>query len=113
MDTPATEASGDDSPTDGPVSRLAKLVAEHLETTTVIAYDISLADLGMDSLVGVELLNDIEKIFGTRVQMEQLSEKSTFGDLCRLVVPERQTQKTSPRVGSQKLLNRSDRSTGE
>ena len=94
IDTPTTDLDGTDSPADDTFLRLAKLVAEHLETTTVMAHETSLADEGMDSLVGVELLNDVEKVFDVRIQMEQMSAKSTFGDLCHLVQPERKTQKT-------------------
>lgn len=95
-DTPATNLSEEDLPDGGLVSQLAKIVAEHLETTTVMAHDTPLADQGMDSLVGVELLNDIEKIFGTRVQMDQLTMESTFGDLCDLALPKRSTSNTPP-----------------
>ena len=102
MDTPATDLGGDDLQADGLVSRLANLVAEHLETATVMAHETSLADQGMDSLIGVELLNDIERIFGTRVQMEQMSTESTFGDLCNLALPKRQAPDTPLGVGSPK-----------
>lgn len=95
MDTPATGLGDNNLPADDIVLRLATLVAEHLETRTVMAHETSLVDHGMDSLVSVELFNDIEKIFGTRVQMDQMNAESTFGDLCHLVLPERQTQKTS------------------
>ena len=90
LDTPATDSGDDDLSAEGQVSRLAEIVAEHLETTTVMAHETSLADLGMDSLIGIELLNDIEKVFGTRIQMEQMSMESTFGDLCHLALPKRQ-----------------------
>ena len=65
-----------------------------------MAHETRLADQGMDSLVGVNSLNDIEKTLGTRVQMEQMSVESTFRDLCNLVLPERQTQKAHPEAGS-------------
>ena len=100
MDTPTTDPGDNDLSAEGIVLRLAELVAEHLETTNVMAYETSLADQGMDSLIGVELLNDIEKIFGTRIEMEQMSTESTFGDLCHLALPKRQVPKTDLWAGS-------------
>ncbi len=99
-ETPATELGGGVPPADDLVSRLAQLVAEHLETTTAMTHETSLADNGMDSLIGVDLLNDIEKEFGTQVQMEQMSMESTFGDLCNLALPKRLEPKTPPWAGS-------------
>lgn len=91
-ETPATDVGGDDPLADGHVMHLAKIVTEHLETTALMVPETSLADQGMDSLIGVEMLNDIERVFGTRIEMEQLSTESTFGDLCDLVLPKRHTQ---------------------
>ncbi|KAL6719406.1 hypothetical protein ACLMJK_003646 [Lecanora helva] len=87
--TPATELDDSDLQVDEQISRLAKLVTDHLETNTVLVPESKLADEGMDSLIGVELLNDIEKLFGSPVQMEQMSVESTFGDLCKLAFPKR------------------------
>ena len=101
--TPATDPDDADCQLDESILRLSKLVAEHLETTTMMEPETSLADQGMDSLIGVELLNDIEKIFGTRVQMEQMSTESKFGDLCRLALPRQQTPMTPTRAESAKI----------
>ena len=106
MDTPASDVDGDDLLADGHVMRLANIVAEHLETTALMVPETSLADQGMDSLIGVELLNDIERVFGTRIPMEQLSTESTFGDLCHLALPKRHTRSTplgivSPKTAEQ------------
>ena len=104
--TPETEVSESPAPLGCLVSDLAKLVCEHLETTVAFTQDTSLADQGMDSLIGVELLNDIEKIFGTRVQMEDMTMESTFGDLCHLALPKQPTPKAPARSGSPKAAHK-------
>ena len=96
VDTLATDRPYNNSPVDSLVSRSARLMAEHLETTIIMAHETCLADQDMDSLIGVNSLNNIEKTLDTRVQMEQISVKSTFRDLCNSVLPERQTQKAHP-----------------
>lgn len=100
VDTLATDRPCNDSPIDSLVSRSARLVAEHLVTTTIMAHETCLADQDMDSLFGVNSLNDIEKTLGTRVQMEQMGVESTSRGLCNLVLSERQTQKAHPEAGS-------------
>lgn len=67
--------------------RLAALVADHLESDVAVSRDIRLADLGFDSLLGVELLSDIEKSFGVHIEIDQMTGDSTFGDLSDMVLP--------------------------
>ena len=84
--TRATSVSDVAVSQDSVVSRLAKLVAEHLETTVTMSQETCLADQGLDSLLSIELASDIEKAFGAVVDMAQLNSESTFGDLCRMVL---------------------------
>lgn len=67
--------------------QLKTLVAEHLETDLMISPDTCLADLGFDSLLGVELLGEIQKCFGIHVEINEVKSESTFGDLLDLVLP--------------------------
>ncbi|KAL4757809.1 uncharacterized protein BDW70DRAFT_171009 [Aspergillus foveolatus] len=76
--------SGITTPDDS-VSRLADLLAEHLEYDGIIEASNNLADLGLDSILSIELANDIKKIFNCDVDMSQLNMDSTFADLVALV----------------------------
>ncbi|KAL4994636.1 hypothetical protein BDV10DRAFT_188837 [Aspergillus recurvatus] len=67
------------------VTRLADLVAEHLECDGTIEASNNLADLGLDSILSIELASDIKKIFNCDVDMSQLNMDSTFADLVALV----------------------------
>lgn len=81
-------SSGSLTPADSNASQqleqLAKLLQEHLELTSTPSLDANLADLGLDSLLAIELGSDIEKLFSVSVDLYQLDEKSTFRDLVRL-----------------------------
>lgn len=84
--TLATPVSGElKGPSDNILSQLAKLVAEHLETND-ISQNTCLGDAGLDSLVSIELLSDIEKWFRVQVDSTQISAETTFGDLYNLVL---------------------------
>ncbi|KAL4987377.1 hypothetical protein BDW68DRAFT_188060 [Aspergillus falconensis] len=76
--------SGITTPDDS-VTRLADLVAEHLEYDGTIEASNNLADLGLDSILSIELASDIKKIFNCDVDMSQLNMDSTFADLVALV----------------------------
>ena len=64
--------------------QLAKLLQEHLELASAPSLDANLADLGLDSLLAIELGSDIEKLLAVSVDLYQLDETSTFRDLVRL-----------------------------
>ncbi|KAL4783816.1 hypothetical protein BJX76DRAFT_357601 [Aspergillus varians] len=72
---------------DDPLTRLGDLVAEHLEYDQPITPGSNLADLGLDSILSIELAADIKKMFNCDVDMAQLDMDSTFGDLVALVLP--------------------------
>ena len=74
----------DDSHVPRQLEQLAKLLQEHLELTSAPSLDANLADLGVDSLLAIELGSDIEKLFSVSVDLYQLDETSTFRDLVRL-----------------------------
>ncbi|KAI9661722.1 MAG: Type I Iterative PKS [Bathelium mastoideum] len=63
---------------------LAKLLQEHLELASIPDIDSNLADLGLDSLLAIELASDIKKLFFVDVDLYQLDERSTLRDLVRL-----------------------------
>lgn len=67
------------------ISQLAKIVAGHLETTVTMSRETNLADQGLDSLLCMELATDIQKSFGVVLDMSQLDNNSTFGDLSDMV----------------------------
>lgn len=68
---------------DNLVQSLAKMIAEHLETSEKMSNETCLADEGLDSLLSIELVNDIEKQFGAKVE---LTPTTTFGDIASLVL---------------------------
>ncbi|KAF7922236.1 hypothetical protein BELL_0143g00130 [Botrytis elliptica] len=64
-----------------PISRLEKLLIEHLDLPDgSVRPEMNLVDEGLDSLLAIELGNDIGKIFGVRNLA--LDEFQTFGELC-------------------------------
>ncbi|KAI9643621.1 hypothetical protein NHQ30_008243 [Ciborinia camelliae] len=64
-----------------PVVRLEKLLTEHLDLPEgSVKAEMNLADEGLDSLLAIELGNDISKLFG--VKNLALDEFQTFGELC-------------------------------
>ncbi|KIA75343.1 polyketide synthase [Aspergillus ustus] len=71
---------------DDSVTRLVDLVSGHLECEEVTGAS-NLADLGLDSILSIELATDIKKIFGTEVDVSKLDVKSTFSDLVELALP--------------------------
>lgn len=75
-------------------SSLAKLVEGHLETTASMTRQTNLADQGLDSLLSIELANDIKKNFDVMVDMSLFDSDSTFGDLLDTVLA--QNQPTAP-----------------
>lgn len=79
---PAVEES-----TAGPkvVAQLSKLLATHLECPEPISLEANLANLGLDSLLCMELAADIKQDLGADVDMARLDQDSTFQDLVQLV----------------------------
>ncbi|KAL3470338.1 hypothetical protein BJX99DRAFT_267529 [Aspergillus californicus] len=67
--------------------RLVDLVAGHLECEDAITPGSNLADLGLDSILSIELASDIKKMFNCEVDMSQLDMDSTFADLVSLTLP--------------------------
>ncbi|RMD39763.1 hypothetical protein DV735_g5370, partial [Chaetothyriales sp. CBS 134920] len=96
VQTPATSVSGG-SGTDAPapdLSRLARFVSEQLGTTATMARATCLGDLGLDSLLSLELAHDIEEQFGVQIEEGWLTAETTFGQLADKVVPS--TVETKP-----------------
>lgn len=90
--------------------RLSRVICQTLETSSPMSRSTNLADEGLDSLLGIELINEIEKEFSTKVE---LTADTTFGDLLDVLnasqprAPEpqinsRKSKKTSPPKGSGK-----------
>lgn len=85
---PGTPPSGALTPADRQstkqIEQLAKLLQEHLELSASPGSDDNLADMGLDSLLAIELSDDIEKMFSVSIDLHQIDETSTVGDLARL-----------------------------
>ena len=75
-------------------SDLAKLLGSHLETSMSMTRETNLANEGLDSLLSIELANDIKKNFGATVDMSLLDGDSTFGDLLDMVSSQSQPSVT-------------------
>lgn len=61
--------------------KLEKLLTTHLETAERMERKTNLAALGLDSLMCMELAADVKKHFGIELDLHNLNEESTFGDL--------------------------------
>ena len=70
----------------GITAKLAGLLAEHLELETEIRPTDKLADLGLDSLLCMELQSDARKRFAVDIDIEKLDYDSTFADLLDVVI---------------------------
>lgn len=66
-------------------SDLAQLLVGHLETSTPMTRETNLASEGLDSLLSIELANDIKSNIGATIDMSLLDGDSTFGDLLDMV----------------------------
>ncbi len=86
--TAATSVENLPAMNDNVFSELAKLITTHLETETTMSRGTNLANEGLDSLLSIELANDIQKIFGVVVDMSLLDGESTFGNLLDMITPQ-------------------------
>ncbi|PVI03044.1 hypothetical protein DM02DRAFT_558795 [Periconia macrospinosa] len=69
-------------------SHLAELLSNILGVAIDVRdFDLSLQDAGLDSLVAMEVVNDIKAAFGVHISTEQLTMIDTFSDLVKLVDP--------------------------
>lgn len=68
------------------ISQLVRLVSGFLEPSVSITSDTCLVDLGLDSLLSMELASDIEKSYAVKIDITQLSPESSVGDLCDMVL---------------------------
>jgi acyl carrier protein len=83
---PSSVTSSSAPPDSDDVSQqLARLVQKRFEVSSAPSLDANLADLGLDSVLAIELANDIKKLFAVAVNLYALDETSTFRDLVRLV----------------------------
>lgn len=96
-DTPATSVTNTSSGADTDLSKLAKFVAEQLGTTATMTKETLLADHGMDSLMSLELANDIDENFGVHVEQGWITGETTFGMLVDKVMPKPSASSTNPK----------------
>ena len=69
------------------VSRLASLLGSHLDCPAIdFERSTILADRGFDSLLCMELMSDIEKIFGVSIDLSVLAGGTNFGHLTDILV---------------------------
>ena len=75
--------------TNNRIPELAQLLASHLETSAdTFSRETCLADQGLDSLLCMELASDVEKFFAVKIDVTQLTNESTFGELSEMVFGE-------------------------
>lgn len=106
---------------DDETSKLAQLLASHLEAEiSSITLQANLAELGLDSLLCMELASDIEKEFATKFDVTELTFESNFGDLAHMVFgaavrapvdPESQTDSPASSIGNMTLNDDDDASS--
>ena len=69
------------------VSRLASLLSSHLDCpANDFERSTNLADRGLDSLLCMELMSDVEKLFGVSIDLSVLADDSNFGHLADILV---------------------------
>ncbi|KAI7775244.1 polyketide synthase [Diaporthe eres] len=105
-----TESSGNTSTKPGDVaSQLSKILGIHLEcSTTEFQASTDLADKGLDSLLWMEVISDIEKIFDVTIDLS-LTGGRKYGDLCvKLVQAIGRNCSSQARPPSLSSLSRSD-----
>lgn len=69
------------------VSQLASLLSGHLDCpASDFERSTNLIDRGLDSLLCMELMSDVEKIFGVSIDLSVLTDDSNFGHLADILV---------------------------
>ncbi|CAN9179705.1 unnamed protein product [Alternaria sp. RS040] len=84
---PETSTVAENSDLQQMISRLAQLLGEHLDCTAhSFKRSEALVDYGLDSLLCMELMSDMQQIFDLSIDLAQLTTESTYGDLIDLFV---------------------------
>nr|AOO87089.1 polyketide synthase [Alternaria alternantherae] len=69
------------------ISRLAQLLGEHLDCPAdSFKPSEALVSYGLDSLLCMELMSDVQQIFDVSIDLAQLTTESTYGDLVDIFV---------------------------
>ena len=94
------------------VSRLASLLGSHLDCpASDFERSTNLADRGLDSLLCMELMSDVEKMFGVSIDLSVLTGDDNFGHLADLLVsavaPLRHTGTTDSSTAASTLVRSS------
>ncbi|TAQ85363.1 hypothetical protein B7494_g6312 [Chlorociboria aeruginascens] len=71
------------------IARLRNLVKDHLEMSDPMTDKTSLRDLGMDSLIGMELVSDINAAFGIVLDSHVKTEETTFEELASSIMSQK------------------------
>jgi malonyl CoA-acyl carrier protein transacylase/acyl carrier protein/SAM-dependent methyltransferase len=83
---------------DGVISRLAKIVETHLETESNLTRQTNLGNEGLDSLLWIEVANDIKEAFPTVDVTDFINPDPTLGDLCDFIESRFVTARIAPAV---------------
>lgn len=94
------------------VSRLASLLGSHLDCpASDFEHSTNLADRGLDSLLCMELMSDVEKMFGVSIDLSVLAGDSNFGHLADIlasaVAPLGHTSRTNSSTAASTLVRSS------
>ncbi|OLN95511.1 Iterative polyketide synthase CazM 5 [Colletotrichum chlorophyti] len=81
-----TPASSAPSEHDQSSAVLYNLLAEHLDCSNGIPPDMPLGNIGLDSLVAIQIQSDLERLFGKSPSLKSIDERTTFLDLCSMVL---------------------------
>lgn len=92
----ATSASIGDDTAGNEYQALSDLVNKSLERDEGMTDAVVLADAGMDSLLCMEVVGDIEKEFGIHIDPTQITNDTTFGEFFEMVFPGKNPTSTKP-----------------
>ncbi|KAF6842713.1 Iterative polyketide synthase CazM 5 [Colletotrichum musicola] len=95
--TPASSATTPTSDRDQGNAALYMLLSEHLDLSNGIPPDMPLGNIGLDSLVAIQIQSDMEELFGKSPRLKSIDENSTYADLCAMVMQQHVSTRPEPK----------------
>ncbi|KAF6802911.1 Iterative polyketide synthase CazM 5 [Colletotrichum sojae] len=97
--TPASSATTPSASSDRDQGNAAlyMLLSEHLDLSNGIPPDMPLGNIGLDSLVAIQIQSDMEELFGKSPRLKSIDENSTYADLCAMVMQQDISTRPKPK----------------